>query len=148
MQTLRDRESLTKVRAMMTQAIALPVQECFRELVAGGSRKNTLVLAVGLILLSKPAFAADGETAPSKGYLNAGVGIVDITPTGRTTLVGGTVQWKTSSVRSRLYVKALVLAAGGQKVAIVTLDILKYPVEHAVQARGRLNGPAASRPAT
>ncbi len=120
---------------MMTQAIALPVQECFRELVAGGSRKNTLVLAVGLILLSKPAFAADGETAPSKGYLNAGVGIVDITPTGRTTLVGGTVQWKTSSVRSRLYVKALVLAAGGQKVAIVTLDILKYPVEHAVQVR-------------
>ena len=33
---------------------------------------------------------------------------------------------------------ALVLSAGGRKLAIVTLDTLKYPVDHAVQARRRI----------
>jgi hypothetical protein len=35
-------------------------------------------------------------------------------------------------------VRALVLAAGGQKLAIVTLDTLKYPVEHVVRARRQI----------
>ena len=43
--------------------------------------KNTLVLAVELVLLVSPAFAAEGEATPSAGYLGAGVCIVDITPT-------------------------------------------------------------------
>jgi hypothetical protein len=42
--------------------------------------KNALVLAVELILLIRPAFAAGGEASTSAGYLDAGVGIVDITP--------------------------------------------------------------------
>jgi hypothetical protein len=42
---------------------------------------------------------------------------------------------KSQSVDTRLYARALVLSAGGQKVAIVTLDTLKYPVEHVVRAR-------------
>jgi hypothetical protein len=41
-------------------------------------------------------------------------------------------------VNTRLYARALVLSAGGRKVAIVTLDTLKYPVEQAVKARQQI----------
>jgi neutral ceramidase len=100
--------------------------------------KNALVLAVELVLLIHPAFAGDAERATSGGYLDAGVGIVDITPTDSVVLAGSPTRLKSSSVGTRLYAKALVLAAGGQKVAIVTLDTLKYPVEHAVRARQQI----------
>ena len=53
-------------------------------------------------------------------------------------LAGSPTKLKSSSVGTRLYVKALVLAAGEQKVAIVTLDTLKYPVEHVVRARQQI----------
>ena len=108
------------------------------EIVAGGSMKNTLVLAVGLVLLTSPAFAAVGDTTPTNSYVDAGVGIVDITPTGPVVLAGSPTPLKSTSVGTRLYVKALVLAAGGRKVAIVTLDTLKYSVEHVVRARRQI----------
>ena len=95
-------------------------------------------LLVGLVLRISPAFAAGGETAPSNGYADAGVGVVDITPTEPVVLAGSPTPLKSSSVSTRLYVRALVLSAGGRKVAIVTLDTLKYPVEHVVRARQQI----------
>ncbi len=94
------------------------------------------VLAWGVVLawFVMAAFAGDGEAAISDGYLDAGVGIVDITPTDPVVLAGSPETLKSSSVGSRLYVRALVLATGGQKAAIITLDTLKYPVEHVVRA--------------
>ena len=93
--------------------------------------KHTLALLTALLL-------APLKAATSNGYLDAGVGIVDITPTDPVVLAGSPTQLKSSSVGTRLYVRALVLAAGGQKVAIVTLDTLKYPVEHVVRARQQI----------
>ena len=87
--------------------------------------------------LLQPA-AGEAAQATYGGQLDAGVGIVDITPTDPVVLAGSPTKLKSSSVGTRLYVKALVLAAGGQKVAIVTLDTLKYPVEHVVTARQQI----------
>ncbi len=70
--------------------------------------------------------------------LDAGVGIVDITPTESVVLAGSPTLLKSLTVRTRLYVKALVLSSGAQKVAIVTLDTLKYPVERVVEARQQI----------
>jgi len=100
--------------------------------------KNALFFAVGLVLLIRPLLAGDGAAATSTGCLDAGAGVVDITPTDPVVLAGSPTRLMSSSVGSRLYVKALVLAAGGQKVAIVTLDTLKYPVEHAIRARRQI----------
>lgn len=89
--------------------------------------KRATVLAA-LLLASPEGVLADGP-------LGAGVGCVDITPTEPVVLAGSPAPKKSSSVGTRLYARALVLSAGGQKVAIVTLDTLKYPVEHVVRAR-------------
>ncbi len=70
--------------------------------------------------------------------IEAGVGIVDITPTGEVTLAGSPSPKKTAEVKTRLFVRALVLAKGGCKVAIVTLDTLKYPVDHVQRARTKI----------
>ena len=78
------------------------------------------------------------EAAPADGWLNAGVGSVDITPAGPVVLAGSPTQLKSSAVSTRLYARALVLSAGGQQLAIVTLDTLKYPVEQVVRARQRI----------
>ena len=93
--------------------------------------KLCLQLLVALLL-------APAEAAPINGYVDAGVGIVDITPTEPVVLAGSPTRLKSSSVSTRLYVRALVLSAGGQKLAIVTLDTLKYPVEHVVRARRQI----------
>jgi neutral ceramidase len=78
------------------------------------------------------------EAAPSNGYVDAGVGMVDITPTEPVVLAGSPTRLTSSSISSRLYVRALVLSADGHKVAMVTLDTLKYPVEHVVRARHQI----------
>lgn len=76
--------------------------------------------------------------APPDGTLDAGVASVDITPTEPIVLAGSPSQLKSRSIRSRLYVRALVLSDGRRKVAIVTLDTLKYPVEHSERARQQI----------
>jgi hypothetical protein len=63
---------------------------------------------------------------------------VDITPTESVVLAGSPTLLKSSAVNTRLYVKALVLSSAARKVAIVTLDTLKYPVERVVEARQRI----------
>lgn len=96
-----------------------------------------MAFRVLLLWLATAAFASGAEEATS-GCIDAGVGIVDITPTEPVVLAGSPTQLRSSSVATRLYVKALVLAAGGQKVAIVTLDTLKYPVDHVLRARQQI----------
>ena len=93
--------------------------------------KHFLALIIALLL-------AAVEAAPSDEYVNAGVGIVDITPTEEVTLAGSPSPKRTSEVKTRLYVRALVLSADGKKVAIVTLDTLKYPVERVQEARAKI----------
>lgn len=84
------------------------------------------------------AFAGDREATPSGSYLHAGAGSVDITPTEPVSLAGSPTQLKSSSISSRLYARALVLSDGRQQAAIVTLDTLKYPVEHSQRARQQI----------
>jgi hypothetical protein len=100
--------------------------------------KNVLALVVVLVCLVTSAVAGNGETATADGYLEAGVGSVDITPNEPVVVAGSPTRKKASSVDTRLYVKALVLSARGQKLAIVTLDTLKYPVEHVLRARSQI----------
>ena len=104
----------------------------------GSPMRNVLALIVVLVPSVAAIFGGNCEAATSNGYLDAGVGTVDITPTDPVVLAGSPETLKSSSVGSRLYVRALVFAAGGQKLAIVTLDTLKYPVEHVVRARQQI----------
>ncbi|MFZ2643152.1 MAG: hypothetical protein WA117_19320 [Verrucomicrobiia bacterium] len=97
--------------------------------------RNVLIAGALLVQFVVAVFAGDGDANTTGGCLDAGVGIVDITPTESVILAGSPTRLKSSSVNTRLYVKALVLSGGGQKVAIVTLDTLKYPVECVVRAR-------------
>jgi hypothetical protein len=48
---------------------------------------------------------------------------LDITLTEPVVLAGSPTQLKSSSVSTRLYARALVLSAGGQKVAIAARDL-------------------------
>jgi hypothetical protein len=105
-----------------------------------------LALAAALAWLVCSALADGAEPTTRGGYLEAGVGVVDITPTEPVVLAGSPTRLMSSSVGTRLYAKALVLSAAGQKVAIVTLDTLKYPVEHVVRARQQVEK-ASSIPA-
>ena len=106
--------------------------------------KHTLTLLAALLLAPLAALVAsfpatgNDETASSNTLLNAGVGIVDITPTEPVVLAGSPTQLRSSSISTHLYAKALVLSGNGQKVAIVTLDTLKYPVECVERARQKV----------
>ena len=103
--------------------------------------KQSLLLALSLCLLAalNPGRAAsEKEPSAAPNEINAGVGMVDITPVGEVTLAGSPSPKKTSEVKTRLYVRALVLSAGGKKVAIVTLDTLKYPVDLVQKARASI----------
>ncbi|MCX7007122.1 MAG: hypothetical protein NTY53_07715, partial [Kiritimatiellaeota bacterium] len=83
-----------------------------------------------MVVMAWPAFA--------EGGLNAGVGSVDITPTEPVILAGSPTRLKSQAVGTRLSAKALVLATDRQKVVIVTLDTLKYPVECVERARQKV----------
>jgi len=95
--------------------------------------KFTLTLLMILLLTALAAFAGE-----KSAFIDAGVGVVDITPSESVTLAGSPSPKKASEVKTRLYVRALVLSAGGKKVAIVTLDTLKYPVERVQEARVKI----------
>ena len=60
------------------------------------------------------------------GYL-VGVGTVDITPEEEVSLVGNTTASKSAGVDTPLFVKAAVIAAGEEKLILVTIDTLKFP---------------------
>lgn len=78
------------------------------------------------------------QTETSGSMFNVGVGTVNITPAEEVTLAGSPSPKKTTSVETPLFVKAMVISAGGEKLAIVTLDHLKYPTELAVKARKQI----------
>lgn len=96
--------------------------------------KYTLILLTALLLLALPAFSAGDKST----QIDVGVGIVDITPTEEIVLAGSPSPKKTAEVKSRLFVRALVLSANRKKGAIVTLDTLKYPVHLVQEARTRI----------
>jgi len=96
-------------------------------------KPNFALAAVLAFLLLCPLHSDAGE-----GFLDAGIGSVDITPTEPVVLAGSPSRLKSTSISSRLYARALVLSDGKQKVAIVTLDTLKYPVEHSERARRQI----------
>ena len=100
--------------------------------------RNAFVWGAVLVPFVAAGFARYGHAAISNGYINAGVGSVDITPHDPVVLAGSPTQLKSSSVSTRQYVRALVLSTGGKRVAIVTVDTLKYPVEHVVEARQQI----------
>lgn len=95
--------------------------------------KQSLLLALSLCILATQAPAE----LPQNEIL-AGVGLVDITPAGEVTLAGSPSPKKTAEVKTRLYARAVVLSANDTKVAIVTLDTLKYPVDLTVKARASI----------
>ncbi|MEZ6148535.1 MAG: hypothetical protein R3C09_00300 [Pirellulaceae bacterium] len=65
---------------------------------------------------------------------DVGIGLVDVTPTNEVLLGGSPFPKKISEVDTPLFVKAMVISSGTQKVAIVTLDHLKYPTNLADMA--------------
>ena len=96
------------------------------------SIKPTLTLLAALLL--RPL-----DAASSDGYLDAGVGSVDITPTEPVVLAGSPTPLKSIvGKHSPVCEGAGSCRHGRQKVAIVTLDTLKYPVEHVVRARQQI----------
>ncbi len=98
--------------------------------------KSLVTLHVALSILAAAAQAADAETQP--GELQAGFAQVDITPTEPVVLAGSPSRLLSTSIKHRLYARALVLSDGRQKIAFVTLDTLKYPVEHSERARRQI----------
>ena len=89
-------------------------------------------------ILPAVMLAADEKPTPMAGLVDAGVGKVDITPTESVTLAGSPSPKGASEVKTRLYVRALVLSGNGTKVAVVTLDTLKYPVNLVQLARTKV----------
>lgn len=81
---------------------------------------------------------ASTKSEISEYNFNVGVGQVDITPAEEVTLAGSPSPKKTSSVDTPLFVKAMVISAGRQELAIVTLDTLKYPTDLAAKARDHI----------
>ncbi len=106
-----------------------------------------LMFVAVLCPLVSPVHSADEKQAPVSGFLEAGVGRVDITPEEPILLRGSPVPKPASGANTRLYVRALVLSAGSTKVAIVTVDTLKYPYELARQGRVKIEQ-ATGIPAT
>ena len=88
---------------------------------------------VALSILATAAQAADAGKQP--GELLAGFAQADITPAEPVVLAGSPSRLVSTAIKYRLYARALVLSDGKQKVAVVTLDTLKYPVEHSERAR-------------
>jgi neutral ceramidase len=96
------------------------------------------MLLATLVRFAVMAFSADDRPTAPGGSVDAGVGIVDITPTEPVTLAGSPSPKRASEIKTRLFVRALVLSASGRKLAVVTVDTLKYPVDLAVRARTKI----------
>lgn len=105
--------------------------------------KQFVFNAMMLCLLGSPTVgritAEELQISQKSEYkFNVGAARVDITPKEEITLAGSPSPKKTSSMDTPLYAKAMVISAGEQKLAIVTLDTLKYPTEFAVKARKQI----------
>ncbi len=97
--------------------------------------KRLLIIGALLVSSAVSQLTAFGQEAAAHCNFNVGVGQVDITPTESVTLAGSPHPQKSSSVETRLFARAVVMSAGSQRLAMVTLDSLKYPTDLAVQAR-------------
>ena len=95
----------------------------------------------GLVAGATQGHTEADETEARSGFpFQVGVASVEITPKEEITLAGSPSPKKTSVVATPLFAKALVISTGGQKLAIVTLDTLKYPTDLVVKVRKRIEG--------
>lgn len=78
--------------------------------------------------------------------IRAGAAVADITPASGVTLAGSLTRRVSASVLDPLYARAVVLEAGGARVAFVLLDIIALGNEDAARAREAV-GEAAQMPA-
>src|SRR5881227_2698918 len=97
---------------------SLPITKGVRQHFSGRCLLKRVMVFFALI----SPFAATAFSADKSAFVDAGVGMVDITPTDEVTLAGSPSPKKTSMVKTRLFVRALVLSEGEKKAAIVTLD--------------------------
>lgn len=74
----------------------------------------------------------------SEYNFNVGVGRVNITPEKGFRRAGSPLRENITSVSTPLYVRAIVIDAGKNKLAIVTLDHLKYPANLVVEASKKI----------
>ncbi len=100
---------------------------------------HTLMLCLAVVVIAGPALPDEGPPADpateTHSIFQVGVASLDITPRDEVTLAGSPSPQKTSSLDTHLFVKAIVISAGSETAAIVTLDTLKYPADLANQAR-------------
>ncbi|MCB1225475.1 MAG: hypothetical protein KDK99_06665 [Verrucomicrobiales bacterium] len=115
---------------MPTQNLIHPSRRLRRFVAAG--------FVVGFSLHGATVLAEASEVAKPAATFNAGVGVIDITPSEPIELKGMPASPRTAEVKTRLCVRALVLASGETRAAIVTLDTLKYPEEDARKARQQI----------
>lgn len=87
------------------------------------------MMPFALIFVIVPSVLLAAGCAPSRHTFQVGVGAIDVTPTDDPlpALMGGATALPAESVSQPLFVKAAVISDGERKVAMVTLDILKYP---------------------
>lgn len=127
---------------MSTLKIHAGIHLFLRELCRGNSLRlpvmRTSVAFLILFQFASATLSAEERSVAPGGTVEAGVGMVDITPTEAVILAGSPNPKKSLEVQTRLYVQALVLAAQGKRIAIVTLDTLKYPVERVQEARAKI----------
>ncbi|MCX8035458.1 MAG: neutral/alkaline non-lysosomal ceramidase N-terminal domain-containing protein [Candidatus Sumerlaeia bacterium] len=85
----------------------------------------TAIAALAYLMLAAPSHSAQ---------LRAGVGKAEITPEGRVPMAGYAARTAPSSgVLTPLFAKALVLECGGKKIALVAMDIIRFPSERVPQ---------------
>jgi len=100
--------------------------------------RRVLILTAIMVLFSAVVFAGDEKSTESDYNFNVGIGLVDITPSEAVVLAGSPFAKKISEVDTHLFVKAMIITAGKQKLVIITLDHLKYPTDLALKARKRV----------
>lgn len=113
-------------------------QSAFSRIFRQHLSKSALMLLAMLLQFTATTFPASSALPAVGGFIQAGVGIVDITPDAEVTLAGSPSPKKTTEIKTRLYIRALVLSADGKKLAIITLDTLKYPVDQVQKARAKI----------
>src|SRR5712692_10320044 len=101
-----------------------------------------ILLAAASLLLGFGAFADEGAAADGAG-LEAGFAEADITPKlgGAPVYMAGFGQnRKATGVHDPLKARAVVLKEGERKLALVSIDVVGYPLSEVVAVRRRLPG--------
>ncbi len=102
--------------------------------------KRYALSVLAIVLITSPLAGADEPTA-SPGGFRAGIAVRVVTPDPLLPVSGGIGPSKpTTQKQGELTVRALVLADGDTKIAIVSADFLGFPAVLANQARKEIKG--------